>query len=108
MTENAYALIIKDDNNYILSEAYARNDAWNELLPVVMNSGKDELLLYLPSNHPLLNEASKHCALIDSSEDIWHGEVAMVNMIDENLAEQSGLTNMIAQKKLFFPLADKF
>ena len=97
LTENAYALIIKDEENYILCEAYAKNDCWDGLL-------KNELLLSLPSTHPLL----KKCDFEDSPVDIWHEEVAMVNIINNKPAEEAGLTKAIEQKTFFFPLADKF
>ncbi len=97
LTENAYALVIKDEDNYILCEAYAQNECWNELLT-------DGLLLSLPSTHPLLTSHD----LKDSPIDIWHEEVAMINIINAKPAEQAGLTKAIEQSTFFFPLPDKF
>jgi len=98
LTENTYALVIKYGENHILCEAYAQNECWGELLT-------DGLLLHLPSAHPLL---TKNYDLIDSPADIWHEEVAMVNIINAKSAEEAGLTKAIEQNTFFFPLADKF
>ena len=97
LTKNAYALIIKDGENHILCEAYAKNDCWDGLLT-------DGLLLSLPSTHPLLKKGD----LKDSPIDIWHKEVAMVNIVNVKPAEEAGLSKAIEQNTFFFPLPDKF
>jgi len=97
LTENAYALVFKDGENYILCEAYAENNCWNEL-------SIDGLMLSLPSTHPLM----KNCNLTVSPIDIWHEEVAMVNIINAKPASSAGLSKAIEQNTFFFPLPDKF
>lgn len=97
LTENAYALVLKDGENYILCEAYAKNDCWNEL-------SRDGLLLSLPATHPLLKKQN----LEDSPIDIWHKEVAMVNIINTKPAFLAGLVKAIEENTFFFPLPDKF
>ncbi|MDD4181940.1 MAG: GNAT family N-acetyltransferase [Victivallaceae bacterium] len=97
LTENAYALVIKDQENYILCESYSQDDCWDGLL----SSG---LLLSLPPTHPVLVNHDS----IDSPIDIWHEEVVMVNIINSKSAEKAGLTVAIEQHSFFFPLPDKF
>lgn len=97
LRDNAYALAVKDGGSHILCEAYSADNNWDGLL-----TGK--VLLHLPSTHPLLQSLP----LLNSNVDIWHEEIAMVNIIDAGAADATGLTKVIEENSLFFPLPDKF
>ncbi len=102
-----YALIIKDDDYYILSEAYSKDGNWKEVLDFSV-SAAGKLLIYLPEKHPFIVENERIYNLHKSFIDIWHHEVAMVNVMNSHAQGISFLKRALEHHSLFFPLADKF
>jgi predicted acetyltransferase len=108
VTENAYALLINDGENYILAEAYGKNAFGAAIVMNLLKFSQNKLLLLLPPEHDLFSNITDNCVLASSDVDIWHGETAMTNIIIEETAQDTGLARAIKENSFFFPLPDKF
>ena len=105
--QNAYALFIRDGEDFILCEAYASENNWKNLADEI-SAADFSFIIYLPQNHPLGLLLADKTTLEECSKDIWHGEFAMINLLDLDHEYCQALSNIIKDKKIFFPLADKF